>query len=546
MQKVKSVTNESQNGFLLRRGGIALCVMLGATLALNAGTGLPATDLTKPDRILLDGKPAGAAVTVGADGSVVLKTDGAAAFVRLEWDVPLAADVRVLGDMWERTYGDSGWRRVDDRKAPRDGTMPWYFLASKDGRTDGYGVKVQPNAFACWTVSEKGIVLSLDVRAGLAPVRPRNRRIELCTLVSRTGKPGESAFAAGREFCKAMCPSPRLPKEQVYGYNDWYCAYGKNTATNFLADAAFVVSLLDRGEKVANRPFAVVDDGWQLKPEFKDAIGPEGQWGANNPRWGMAMDEFAAKVKALGARPGLWYRPFYPDAGRKALPVDPTDPVWERRIRQDLARFRAWGFELVKIDFITWDWGQAWGFGLGDSPCSKKGLAWKDDSRTGAEVVKGLYRAMREAAGDMYVIGCNALDHFAAGLFELQRTGDDTDGRGWPRTRKMGPNTVAMRAIHNRTFYLGDGDCVGLARAGAVPWEKNRQWLDLVAKSGTSLFVSWKRELAVDSEVADGLSRALKTASRERGTGEPLDWMETVRPARWAFDGFGETTYNWD
>lgn len=110
----------------------------------------------------------------------------------------------------------------------------------------------------------------------------------------------------------------------------------------------------------------------------------------------------------------------------------------------------------------------------------------------------------------------------------------------------MGPNTIGMRAIHNRTFYLGDGDCVGLVNADSVPWEKNRQWLDLVAKSGTSLFISWKRALAVDPVVADALSKALKTASHVRGTGEPLDWMETPRPTHWTFDGFGEVTYDWD
>lgn len=430
--------------------------MLKQTIAALAVVGVldagAMADLTKPNRTLLDGKPADAAVTVAADGKVVLSTEGAASFVRLEWDEPLAADARVLGGMWERTYGDSAWRRVDDKTAPRKGTMPWYFLVNDGSRTDGYGVMVQPNAFACWTVSEKGIVLSLDVRAGLAPVRPRGRRIELCTLVSREGTPGESAFAAGRAFCRLMCPSPRLPKEQVYGYNDWYCAYGNNTATNFLADAAFIVSLLDRGEKVANRPFFVVDDGWQLKPQKGDAIGSNGQWCANNPRWGMPMEAFASKVKALDARPGLWYRPFHPDVGEKALPVDPTDPVWERNLRRDLARFRKWGFELVKIDFITWDWGQTWGYELGDSPCGPKACAWKDDAHTGAETVKRLYRAMREAAGDMYIIGCNAIDHFAAGLFELQRTGDDTDaaGRGrarWGRTRSACARSTTARFI---------------------------------------------------------------------------------------------------
>ena len=110
----------------------------------------------------------------------------------------------------------------------------------------------------------------------------------------------------------------------------------------------------------------------------------------------------------------------------------------------------------------------------------------------------------------------------------------------------MGPNTIGMRAIHNRTFYLCDGDCVGLVNEGAVPWAKNRQWLDLVAKSGTALFVSWKRSLAQDRQVAGAISAALKTASAMRDVGEPLDWLDEGSPRHWKFDGCGEAEYDWD
>ena len=71
---------------------------------------------------------------------------------------------------------------------------------------------------------------------------------------------GERPFAAGRAFCRAMCPAPRLPSAPVYGYNDWYCAYGKNTATNFLADAAYISEC---AKGLAVRPYVVMDDGWQ-------------------------------------------------------------------------------------------------------------------------------------------------------------------------------------------------------------------------------------------------------------------------------------------
>lgn len=520
-----------------------------SVLAAGYAQAMDFIPLSAPAEVRVDGQPAGSRVTRAADGTLTLH-GGTASTVTLAWRGALGAATRVLGGMWERTYGDSAWRRIDAADAPRGGTMAWYLLATDGARTDGYGVKVQPCAFACWRARPDGLELTLDVRAGSRPVELGDRALALCTLVARKGTPGEPAFAAGRAFCRLMCPAPRLPAAPVYGYNDWYCAYGFNTATNFLADAQFLVDAMDAqpGEPTTNRPFVVVDDGWQNALKHGgDPSRPGGQWGAVNSRWGMEMPKFARRVKALRARPGLWYRPFEPDEGEKALPVDPTDPKWERRIREEMARFADWGLELVKIDFITYDWNVTWGYELEDSPVKKPLPQWRDRSRTTAEVVRGLYRAMREAAGDrMLIIGCNALDHFAAGLFEIQRTGDDTSGKEWARTRKMGPNTLGMRAIHNGVFYLNDGDCVGLVNAGDVPWRLNRQWLDLVARSGTALFTSWKRSLAADPEVARALGAAWKTASRPMSTAAPLDWMETPRPRQWRFGDGCRATYGWE
>jgi alpha-galactosidase len=100
-----------------------------------------------------------------------------------------------------------------------------------------------------------------------------------------------------------------------------------------------------------------------------------------------------------------------------------------------------------------------------------------------------------------------------------------------------------MRAIHDGIFYRVDGDCFGLSEAGAVAAEKNLQWLDLIARSGTALFVSWKRELTTP-ESREALEKALRRAARVQPLGEPLDWQETLRPAQWRF---GEETveYRW-
>lgn len=514
----------------------------------------------KPDEAWLDGVSGGNRLRVESDGTVRISDVATASFARLHWHLPMTQDALVLGGMWERTYGDSGWWRVGDA-SPRGGSMPWYFLLHQNGRTDGYGVMVQPNAFASWSVGTNGIDLLLDIRAGSSSVSLCGRKLDLCRLVRRIGKSGESAYEAGRAFCQMMCPTPRLPKTSVYGYNDWYCAYGHNTATNFLADAACVVSLLDGDGSVTNRPFLVADDGWQLK-EPLDEVSEEGLWIRSNARWNMPMDEFCRRIKGQNARPGLWYRPLMPwrkmsdelktvSVSREIwnladFSVDPTASALVELIRRDIARFKSWGIELVKVDFLTFDWNGRWGFEMGDKIITGN-CRWRDCSRTTAEVIRGLYSAIREAAGDdMIVIGCNAIDHFAAGLFELQRIGDDTSGKDWERTRRMGPNALGMRAMHNGTFYLADGDCVGLAGEGFVPWDRNRQWLDLVARSGTSLFVSWRRELLRDPEVASCISKALRQASLTRETGEPLDWMEAERPRRWRFSNGEVVTYEWN
>ena len=94
----------------------------------------------------------------------------------------------------------------------------------------------------------------------------------------------------------------------------------------------------------------------------------------------------------------------------------------------------------------------------------------------------------------------------------------------------------------NRTFYQADPDCVGLAARDAVPWSLNAQWLDLVARSGTSLFVSWKAGLLSD-EVRSALQAAFSAASVWRETAEPLDWETVPTPKRWQIGGQKE--YNW-
>lgn len=464
--------------------------------------------------------------------------------IEVRWNGALPADWKYLGDAWERAYGDLEWKPLDAERV-----MPWYFLATDGNLTHGYGVKTGAAALCHWTADPAGITLYADVRCGGVGVQLGRRKLPVCTVVCRCGSPGESPFAAAQAFCRQMCPKPRLPKHPVYGFNDWYCSYGHDTAEEFLKNTAYVVSLSPKG---GNRPFAVVDDGWQVP---RDTTGPNrpGPWFRTNPKFSatLTIPEFVRRVRALGARPGVWLRPLQasPDQpkswrlARDPHVLDPSVPEVRAYIRQTVHRLHAWGFELLKHDYTTEEITGRWGFDMRHEMVGD-GWGFADRTRTTAEIVRQLYRDIRSGAGnDTVVIGCNTIGHLAAGIFEMQRIGDDTSGQEWARTRKMGVNCLAFRAPQQGTFFDVDADCAGQTRPDSVPWPKNRQWLYLLAHSGTPLFVSFPRQ-TVTPEQADAIRSALAAASRPQPVGEPLDWLQTRTPTRWRLVG-QDVTFSW-
>ena len=106
----------------------------------------------------------------------------------------------------------------------------------------------------------------------------------------------------------------------------------------------------------------------------------------------------------------------------------------------------------------------------------------------------------------------------------------------------MGINALAFRLCQNEEFFRVGADCVGLT--AQVPWERNRQWLDLLSRSGTPLFVSAENS-NVSGEMKTALREAFARASVQKTGCEAVDWMENTCPAVWKF-GDEVKTYNWD
>ena len=454
--------------------------------------------------------------------------------VRLRWDVPGHGAKRILGDHWERGYGDLEWRSVVPERP-----LPWYFLATDGTRTHGIGVMTAPKSLCCWEADGGGVTLTLDVRSGGAGVRLGERTLDAATVAARAGQEGETAFASAQAFCRMLCPKPLLPRQPVYGGNNWYYAYGVSSHAQILEDSRLIASAAPEGE---NKPFMVIDDGWQIGGSSYNG----GPWRFSNAAF-PDMPRLAAEMRQAGVRPGLWVRLLttterLPSSWfRTSGVLDPSVPDVLDLVREDVARCAAWGYELIKHDFSTYDiFGGRWGFEMGRE-MTRDGWRFADSSRTSAEIVLAFYQAVREGAGDALVLGCNVIGHLAAGLIEIQRTGDDTSGRDWSRTRKMGVNTLAFRMPQHDAFFAVDADCVGLTND--IPWDLNRQWLDLLARSGTPLFVSAAPD-AVGPDQLAALKQAFAAAALPQPAGEPLDWLDTTCPDFWRL-GTVETRYDW-
>lgn len=445
------------------------------------------------------------------------------AAVHLRWNLTPRPDLKLLGDAWERSYGELGWRNIIPERV-----LPWYF-ATWDGEScHAYGVKTDARALCFWQLDQQGASLWLNVTNGGSGLELGQRRLTMATIVTRRGSPGESAIDSVAGLCRAMCARPSRPITPIYGANDWDYSYGQSTAESILHDTDFIVELSPTS---TIRPFSVIDGGWT----DGTAAWPD-------------MGKLAAQIKQRTARPGLWIRPleapkdaasnlilpglrFGSRKDRAAeLAYDSTIPEAREKIRAKFLQAAQWGYQMVKHDFSTYDLLGQWGFEMGPQP-TLPGWSLHDRTRTNAEVLADLYALVREAVGNQVVIdGCNTVGHLGQGVFDLQRTGDDTSGHQWERTRRMGVNTAAFRLPQNGVFFTIDPDLVGLTEA--VPWEFNRQWLDLLARSGAATLVSAAPAMRGPEQQA-ALREAFRTAVAGGLGAKPTDWLETSTPEQW-------------
>ena len=156
-------------------------------------------------------------------------------------------------------------------------------------------------------------------------------------------------------------------------------------------------------------------------------------------------------------RPGLWMRPlcgahddgkecivsFYSRPRQSTLPgTRPNDRGKYGAHPLQYFQLRRLGLRNGKARFQHLRPVRQGGFQMTEN-ITTNGWHFNDRSKTNAQIILDLYLAIRNEGRNMYLIGCNTVSHLSAGIFELNRIGDDTSGKEWERTRKMGVNTLA-------------------------------------------------------------------------------------------------------
>ncbi len=429
--------------------------------------------------------------------------------------------------------------------------MDSYFYAlvpTREGEVlHGYGIKTGGNAFAQFCCDPAGITLWLDVRNGTGGA-VLTKPLVCAEVVCREGTASEKPFDAAKAFCRQMCDAPKLPDKPLYGFNNWYWAYGEADADCVIRQAAYLAALCKPFSSPDHLPYMVMDDGWQIAHtrvmgNFRYNGGP---WVPAADRF-PSMKELAEQIHKAGCKAGLWFRPLLtlghvpkeavlpPVDGGVGLRLDPTHPFTLKRVEADVRRFADWGFDLIKFDFTADDF-------LCGHPDNIDVSHLYDRTLTNAQALKLLYEVIANAASDRLVMECGGVNHLSAGIFPISRCGDDTSGNLWEVTLRGGLHTF-LKLPQNRTFHAADVDCAVFT--DRVDHSLNLQYLQAAAICGCPAFASVKPDCLTQAEeqrLAEIFCLAAKHTALEDA--EILDWSYAAAPSNFCYRG-EQIQYPW-
>ena len=467
-------------------------------------------------------------------------------FLKLRFRGDLSFVDKVYGDTWERsgTNCNLEWRSVMGSRM-----MPWFCYLKGNNRIMCYGVKTGADCFASWFVDVHGVTLFLNLTNGKGGTDLKEPLVA-CEVTQLEGKECEDAYTVARRFSAMLCDNPILPKEPIFGVNNWYWAYGKISFESVMEETDYLMKMCD-GTK--HRPYMIIDDGWQFNRTYGEGAYIGGPW-LPNERFGD-MSKTADAIHKKGAKAGIWFRPLLtlgdiPDEAKLekfsagGVLLDPSHPFVLEKASKDAATLKSWGFDLIKHDFSTMDF-------FGAAPLTaensngelyKRNKSPFDKTKTNATIIKNLYKAIQNGVGDADVIACNAVGHLCAGIHTTYRTGNDTSGRSFEWTRRA-INTV-MRLPLNDTCYRADPDCAAFTER--VDASLNLDFLEMCAITGMTTLASVTPGILNDEQMKR-INAIYKLADKDDARYGILNYDKTATPNVFVIDnGKNIREFDWE
>lgn len=468
-------------------------------------------------------------------------------FLKLRFRGDLSFVDSVYGDTWERSGTGCmlEWRTVIASRA-----LPWFCYLKGDDKIMCYGVKTGANCFASWFVDIHGVTLFLNLTNGNNGTDLKEPLVA-CEIVQLCSQAHEDAYKVAKRFSYMLCDAPALPKEPIFGVNNWYWAYGKISFDSVMSETDYLMRMC-KGTK--HRPYMIIDDGWQLNRTYDTGAYIGGPW-IPNERFGD-MEKTAESIHRRGAKAGIWFRPLLtlgniPEEAKLerfsagGVILDPSHPYVLERVESDAATLKSWGFDLIKHDFSTMDFFGNSSLGAENSIVAmyKREKAPFDKTKTNAMIIKNLYHAIQNGAGEADVIACNAIGHLCAGIHSVYRTGHDTSGRSFEWTRRYGLNTV-MRLPLNDTLYRADPDCAAFTEM--VDASPNLDFLEVCALTGMTTLASVTPGILNDEEMKR-INNIFLIADKDEDRYRILNYEKTSSPNTFASEsGEKMRSFDWE
>ena len=236
---------------------------------------------------------------------------------------------------------------------------------------------------------------------------------------------------------------------------------------------------------------------FQLDDGYQKALG---DWTETKPCLPEGLQGFAREVSSRGMQPGLWLAPFavgrdsalsrrHPEwlvrsvSGKPTLAglmpgrftlrpyygLDLTVPEAREWLRQLFLTLVGWGFRLFKLDFLA----------AGTIPGVRT-----DRSMTSAEAYAEGLRVIREAVGEVPLLGALAPQFAGVGFLDIQRVSADSSfgGNHWaPAVQRLLGDSITPGLRNNirnnlsRAFCAGrlwTNDCDAILHGGLSPEEE--------------------------------------------------------------------------